>query len=151
MDLTRPTTATVVLALAVGSLALTSRVAAAPQDLFVVDTQFYAGQSTVVEATGRFAGCVRVRDLGGTVTEAGATRFTGEKRLACAAGAKVFLEYDVVFDPGSGATTGSWHVTASTLDGVEPGDGGALLGDPGGCSTARRACGCILDTFTLAT
>lgn len=150
MDVGRGTSGTVALAVGLVSLALTAQVSANPHDYFLVDTQFQPGTSAVVEAAGLFSGCTEVEELDATAQVDGPIRFTGEKRLSCAGGARVAMDYDVAFNPDTGRTAGTWHVTASTLPGVEVGDTGLLVGDPGGCTVARQADGCILDRLTLA-
>lgn len=150
MDVTRGTSGLVALAVAVFSLALTARVSANPRDYFVVDTQFQPGRSAIVEASGLFSACTRVEETHATARVDGPIRFTGEKRLSCEDGALVVMDYDVGFNPGTGRTAGTWHVTASTLPGIQDGDGGLLVGDPGGCTVELRSDGCILDRLTLA-
>ena len=151
MDVTRRGAALAALALGASALAATSPALAAPDDTFMVDTQFYRGPSSVVAASGAFSGCTLARDLFGTAADDGqVVRFMGVKRLTCGSEATVLLEYDVVFDPDTGATAGTWDVSASTLDGVEAGAGGGSMGDPDGCTVRSYADGCILDTFTLA-
>lgn len=150
MDVTRGTSGTVALAIGVVSLALTARVSATPHDYFVVNTQFQPGGSAIVEASGLFSACTQVTETDATARVDGPIRFTGEKRLRCADGADVVIDYDVGFNPGTGRTTGTWHVTASTLPGLDGGDGGLLVGDPGGCTMALHSDGCILDRLTLA-
>ncbi len=150
MDVGRGTSGTVALAVGLVSLVLTARVSATSHDYFVVDTQFRPGTSAVVEASGVFASCTQVRELDATARVEGRIRFTGEKELSCADGARVVMEYDVAFSPDTGRTAGTWQVTESTLPGVRDGDGGLLVGDPGGCTVARPADGCILDRVTLA-
>jgi hypothetical protein len=140
----------VALAVALGFLALTARVSATPRDYFVVDTQFQPGRSAVVEASGVFLACTNVEDLDATASADGPIRFTGEKQLSCGDGARVVMDYDVAFDPGTGRTAGTWRVSTSTLPGIQDGDGGLLIGDPGGCTVAVHADGCILDRLTLA-
>jgi len=149
MDVIRGTSGVVALSVAVVSLALTARVSANSHDYFVVDTQFQPGRSAIVEASGLFSACTGVRERDQTARVDGPIRFTGEKRLSCAEGARVVVVYDVTFNPGTGRTAGTWRVTASTLPGVQDGDVGVLVGDPGGC-TALHADGCILERATLA-
>jgi hypothetical protein len=149
MDLARLISATVALVLGGVVLAMTSRGAAVPRDSFVVNTQFASGPSAIVEAAGSFSGCRQATDLESAALDHGSLHFTGNKLLTCASEASVLLRYDVSFDATTEVTTGTWRVTSSTLPGVEVGDRGTLIGDPGGCTVTRRACGCILDRFTL--
>ena len=150
MDVTRGTSGTVALAVGVLSLALAARVSATPRDYFVVNTQFQPGGSAVVEASGLFSACTQVTEKDATARVDGPIRFIGEKRLRCADGAHVVMDYDVGFNPGTGRTAGTWHVTASTLPGLDDGDDGVLVGDPGSCRVALQSDGCILDRLTLA-
>jgi len=151
MDVTRRTSALAALAFGVSALVATSPAVAAPDDTFVVDTQFHRGPSSLIGATGVFSGCTWAWNLFATAADDGqVVRFLGGKRLSCEDGATVLLDYDVVFDPDTGATAGTWRVTSSTLDGVGAGDGGGLMGDPNGCTVQRHGDGCMLDTFTLA-
>lgn len=148
---TRGTSALAALALGVSALAATSPAVAAPHDRFVVDTQFHRGPSSVVDASGVFAGCTLAWDLFSTAADQGqVVRFLGVKRLTCGSAATVLLEYDVLFDPDTAATAGTWRVSSSTLDGLEAGTGGGLVGNPAGCTVRSFADGCILETFTLA-
>lgn len=149
MNVTRRTVVGVAAALVIAPLGLAPAAVAAPGDHFVVDTQFYAGQSRVTHATGAFAGCRLVKDLGGTGEDlgGGAFRFTGDKRVLCEAGSKVFLHYVATFNPSTTMVTGTWTVTASSLSGVDVGDGGTVVGDPS-CTPAQYAADCIRDTFT---
>jgi hypothetical protein len=148
---TRVRSALAALALGVATLAATSPAVASSHDRFVVDTQFYGGPSSVVDTSGLFAGCTLARDLFGTAEiEGELVRFLGVKRLTCGGATTVLLEYDVLFDPDTGTTAGTWHVTSSTLEGVAVGAGGGLVGDPAGCTVRSFAHGCMLDTFTLA-
>jgi len=150
MNVTMRRSAATALALGLAPLVLAAPSAAATGDQFVVDTQFYAGQSRVAEATGVFAGCMLVKDLFGTAEDlgGGAFRFTGSKRVLCGAGAKVLLDYVATFSPTTGLVTGTWSVTSSSLAGVAAGDSGTLAGDPD-CTTAPYAGDCVRDTFTL--
>lgn len=150
MDVGRGTSGTIALAVGMVSLAVTARVSASPHDYVVVDTQFQPGGSAVVEASGVFSSCTRVEDLDAAANVTGPIRFTGGKELSCSDGAVVLMDYDVAFNPGTGRTAGTWRVTSSTLPGVRYGDHGLLVGDPGGCTVAVEADGCILDRLTLA-
>jgi len=150
MNVTMRRSAATALALVLAPLAMASPSAAAVGDRFVVDTQFYAGQSRVTEATGVFVGCKLVKDRAGTAEDlgGGVLRFTGDKRVLCAAGAKVVLHYIATFSPAATMVTGTWSVTSSSLSGVDVGDVGTLTGTAA-CTTQRNAGGCVRDTFTL--
>ena len=149
MNVTMRRSAATALTLGLAPLVLAAPSAAAPGDHFVVDTQFFAGQSRVTHATGSFADCRLVKDLGGAVADlgGGALRFTGDKRVLCGAGAKVLLHYVATFSPSTSMVTGTWSVTSSSLAGVDAGDAGTVVGDPG-CTTQPYAGDCIRDTFT---
>ena len=117
------------------------------EDFFVLDTQFVPGPTTVVDAGGAFEGCWKSSDLWGNGIQLpdGTVWFEGEKRLQCASGAKVTVYYIVQQVPHG--TAGTWEVTASSLAGATSG-GGTLVGDSTACTPAKKADGCILDTFS---
>jgi hypothetical protein len=113
----------------------------------VVNTQFEAGTSPVVKATGAFRKCTSVQDLYGDAVDLGYTlAFYGIKEVTCARG-DVILSYGVILSTHrEGVTYGSWNILVSTLPGVESG-GGKLYGDPSKCVDLTGDEGCILDTF----
>ena len=129
--------------------------AAGTRTSFTVDTQFIAGDSAVVDATGPLAACTSVTDA--SVEPVGRTRnqplFGGQKVLHCGT-ATVTLGYEALITlpddhaAGGGFTThGSWWVVSSTLPGVSSG-GGLLIGDTRRCTPAAGSGGCILDMFS---
>jgi hypothetical protein len=123
--------------------------AVAGEDYFVVDTQFTGAPSTIVDAGGAFTGCTSVRDLGGTAEQTGPNQFTftGTKRVSCAKGSYVIIDYVASTTAGGRRTSGDWWVVQSTLAGATQG-GGTVRGDSTACTPRPGAGGCILDTFS---
>jgi hypothetical protein len=89
-----------------------------------------------------------VRDL---TNEAIETRshliFQGTKRISCAQGRYVEIEYVARLTAGGRRTTGDWWVIGSTLAGATTGSG-TLRGDFSACTTLPGSDGYVLDTFT---
>ena len=123
--------------------------AAQGEDYFVVDTQFIAAPSSIVDAGGAFESCTSVRDLGSTAEQTGPNQFTfsGLKRISCAAGSSVLIEYVASTTAGGRRTSGEWWVVDSSLEGATTG-GGRVRGDSTACTPRPGAGGCILDTFS---
>lgn len=144
--------ATVVLALA-ATFAAPAAAAEAAQDsraTFVVNTQFRAEPSPIVEATGPFADCSTATENEGALaiqTGPRTTLFTGTKTLDCDGGSVTIAYEATINDSATRKTFGTWTVIDSTLPGVAFG-GGRLTGDARGCELLAGSEGCILDTFT---
>jgi hypothetical protein len=152
----RVRTASTVLALAaVAAVGLSAPAqAAGTRTSFTVDTQFVAGDSMIVAASGPLATCTSVSDAsnepqGRTHSQA---LFTGNKILHCGEstvviGYEAFISFPAPPASGGAFTThGKWWVEESDLPGVTSG-GGTLMGDSRRCELAAGSEGCILDTF----
>jgi hypothetical protein len=137
-------------ALAAWTTVAAAAASAAPaEDYFVIDTQFIRAPSSIVDSGGAFAGCTSVRDLGGTAepTPNGGFTFSGTKRISCAAGSFVLVEYVASTTAGGRRTSGEWWVVDSNLGGATSG-GGTVRGDNTACVLRPGSNGCILDTFS---
>ena len=149
-DISRLTVAAVLAATAVVGGA--SSASAGPHgDFFVVDTQFRAGPSDIVDAGGAFADCTQVTDLASGAEQTGPNKvlFFGDKLVQCADGT-VTLHYNAALNFSSGKkTSGHWFVVDSTVPGITDGFG-TVRGDNSACVIADDSEGCILDTFAGA-
>ena len=145
---------------ALAATGLATGVAAAPPaagaigtpTTFVIDTQFVAGPSDIVSATGDLASCTEAQDLGGTATQItrNKVQFSGEKELTCGK-YEVVIHYDAQLNGEAGRRNfGDWYVVSSSLPGVDGGSG-TLKGDSRTCTLEEGSGGCITDTFTGAT
>ena len=117
-------------------------------DYFVVDTQFRAGPSDIVEAGGAFADCTQVTDINAGGEQIGPNKglFFGDKLVQCGDDT-VTLHYNAAINFSSGKkTSGHWFVLESTVPGITEGFG-TVRGDNSACVIADDSEGCILDTF----
>ena len=117
----------------------------------VVDTQFVAGPSQVLEASGPLASCTEVVTLEGEGEQIkpNTVLFSGVKLFVCNGGT-VTVSYEATLNLAAAErrparTSGTWTVVDSTLAGVASG-GGVLKGDAR-CEPVAGAEGCIIDTF----
>ena len=117
---------------------------------FVVDTQFWADPSQIVTASGPYAGCTDVVDLGSGAGETGVNQvsFSGEKLVKCGVDWAV-IHYDATLTWRSGRKThGTWFTldaSSAELSGLH----GRVDGDSRGCTIQAGSEGCILDRFTV--
>ena len=125
---------------------------------FTVDTQFIAGPSDIIAATGPLATCTQVQDLSNfaDLRTHNQLVFSGEKQLLCGS-SSVVIGYDAFItipslQNGSAArgggwrTFGDWWGVSSTLAGVSSG-GGKMAGDGRTCTPDEGSDGCITDSF----
>ena len=126
---------------------------------FTVDTQFRAGPSDVIAASGPLASCTQVTDLETAADPRTHNQlvFSGVKLLTCGSatvtiGFNAFITIPAFQNPkvipagGAFTTHGDWWVLESTLAGVSSG-GGTLIGDGRSCIPNEGSGGCVTDAF----